>query len=270
MNISLFYAIEREFSVNAEGVTYSSKRGLGRLCGVNYQSWGKRGHVFTKELDIFIIEELELICSDNQNDVNKPFSLLDTLIDKGLIVKTTTGFEIQDILSSLVIEFYANVKQIPEAKQTNRALRAIGLRTAIQQTLGWNQRPKSYEAHILAEPRKWTKVFEDDYYDELSRLTGLKWDKKTHRKPHKFAVITKQIVYGYLPKYVYDTIKKHQKEHEGQLCKMHQFFDSETLNLLRNHLQRVIYILSSETSLERATQLIHQAVTKEYQYRLFG
>lgn len=266
MNISLFYSIDREFSVNAEGVTYSSKKGLGRLCGVKINLWGKGKFFFNKEIDTFISEELEI----NLGVENKDITSLGIFEEKGFVIVEKQRILIQDILCSLVIEFYANVKRIPEARLTNRALRAIGLRTAIQKTLGWSQQPKKYEDHILAEPRKWTKVFEDDYYDELSRLTGLKWDKKTHRKPHKFAVITKQIVYGYLPNYVYDTIKKHQKEHEGQLCKMHQFFDSETLNLLRNHLQRVIYILSSETSLERATQLIHQAVTKEYQYRLFG
>lgn len=269
MNITVFEDIRKEFDANPTGITYSSKRGLGRLCGVKHNSWGQHGYVFNKELDAFIIEELELNCSGSQNDENKPFSLLEVLINKGLIVVVKSKMQLQDILCSLVIEFYAN-KRIPEARLTNRALRAIGLRTVIQKTLGWSQQPKSYEAHILTEPRKWTKVFGDDFYDELARLTGLTWDKKTHRKPHKFAQCTDELIYDHLPDDFKAKLKETSSKHEYNMYKLHQFFDPKSLEFLKNHLQKVIHIMSGETSYETAKLKIAQSITKNYQHNLFG
>lgn len=270
MTITIFESIRKEFKVNEQGITFVSKRGLARLCGVQSNTWSKKYFLFSKELDQFIIEEMEINCSVHQNSVNSRDFLLKALSDKGFLVVAKTRFEVQDILASLVIEFYATVKKIPEAKAINRALRAIGLRTAIQQTTGWNKPKREYGNFLLSAPRVWTKVFGDDFYDELSRLTGLSWDKKTHQKPCVFAQLTYELVYAHLPKEVYHQIKSTQKEHGGYIHRMHQFLNSDGLDALISHLNLTLNILGAVSSIETAKQLVAQSVTGVYQQTLFG
>lgn len=269
MTIAIFETLKKEFQVNEKGITFTSKRGLARLCGVKSQVWGRYGYLFTKDIDLFIAEELE-ICSDSHNDVNNQFSLKEALTHKGFILSAKAGFIIQDIVASLVIEFYANQKKIHQAKLTNRALRAIGLRTAIQTATRWNKPKREYGHLLLSAPRVWTKVFGDEFYDELSRLTGLDWDRKTHQRPCIFAQLTYELVYSHLPLDAYETIKRHQKEHGGYLHKMHQFLNEDGLNALVNHLNLTLNILNAVSSLKQAKLLVHQATTRTYQQSLFG
>jgi hypothetical protein len=266
--LSVFDNIRKEFSVTDKGITYTSKRGLSRLCGT--QRWSKKFFLFSKELDLFICEELGIDCSGNLKSVNMKDFLLKVLTDKGLIVATKTSFEVQDILASLVIEFYATVKKVPQAKETNRALRAIGLRSAIQDATGWSKPKREYGNFLLTAPRVWTKVFGDEFYDELSRLTGLSWDKKTHQKPCIFAQLTYDLVYYHLPKEVYEKIKNTQKEHGGYIHRMHQFLNEDALSALVHHLEKTLTILSAESSIESAKRLVNQSVTGIYQKSLFG
>ncbi|HET8689521.1 MAG TPA: P63C domain-containing protein, partial [Methanosarcina sp.] len=166
--------------------------------------------------------------------------------------------------------FYANEKKINQARNTNRVLRAIGLRTAIQEATGWNKPKREYGNLLLSAPRVWTKVFGDEFYDELSRLTGLSWDKKTHQKPCVFAQLTYDLVYSHLPHSVYKQIKSTQKEHGGYIHKMHQFLNEQGLNSLVHHLDLTLNILSAVSSLDQAKLLVTQAVTRTYQQSLFG
>jgi len=54
------------------------------------------------------------------------------------------------------------------------------------------------------------------------------------------------------------------------MYKLHQFFDPESLEFLKNHLQKVVHIMSGETSYETAKLKIAQSITKNYQHNLFG
>jgi hypothetical protein len=268
--LTIFGSIRKEFSVNDKGITYTSKRGLSRLCGVQSNTWSKKLFLFSKELDLFICEELEIDCSVHQNNVNNRDFLLKVLSDKGFLVVTKSSFEVQDILASLVIEFYASVKKVPQAKETNRALRAIGLRSAIQDATGWNKPKKEYGNILLHTPRVHSKVFADEFYDELSRLTGLEWDRKTHQRPCIFAQLTYDLVYSHLPKEVYLQIKKTQKEHGGYIHKMHQFLNQDGLGILLDHLELTLNILTAVSSIDSAKQLVNQSVTGVYQQTLFS
>lgn len=245
MNISLFYAIKREFNVNDNGESFCSRRAIARMSGKHLRTIrdllrniaeGKLPHEMFESFDGVGFDSEELI---------------------------------PDTLASLIIQYYA-FKGSKTAQQYSSAFIAMGLRTLIQKTLGWEQTNKDYTFLLLKEPREWTKIFDNDYYDQLSRLTGLSWDKKTHKKPLLFAQLTYDLVYAYLPKYIYDTIKKTQKQHGGNIYKMHQFLSKEALDSLGRHLSYVLNILSSETSLDNAKVLINNYVTGNYQHRLFG
>jgi hypothetical protein len=267
--LTIFDSIRKEFSVNDKGITYTSKRGLSRLCGVQSNTWSKKLFLFSKELDLFICEELGIDCSVHQNNVNSRDFLLKVLSDKGFLVVTKSSFEVQDILASLIIEFYATVKKVQQARETNRALRAIGLRTAIQQTTGWKKPEVDYSLFVLPTPMTWVKRFPDELYDEFSRLTGLTWDKKTHQTPHYFAKLTYLFVYKYLPREVYDKIKASQGLIE-QNIKVHQFLNEDALFMLNEHLKMVVTVLECATTIKEAKRFLNQRITKQYQLNLFS
>ena len=269
MNITVFEDIRKEFKVNADGITHTSKRGVGRLCDVPSENWFRKNkpYLFNKKLDEYIVKKLNL------SDVQNKDELLKTLIEKEFVRVSKNQYEFVDIFADVIIKFYAykaGSDCTEQAEMVQDLMGAVGLRVLVQKTLGWSQQPKSYEDHILTEPRKWTKVFGDDFYDELARLTGLTWDKKTHRKPHKFAQCTDELIYDHLPDDFKAKLKETSSKHGYNMYKLHQFFDPKSLEFLKNHLQKVIHIMSGETSYETAKLKIAQSITKNYQHNLFG
>ncbi len=271
MNIAVFDKIEKEFSVNENGIGLVTKRGLARLCGIKAQSWSQKGHYFfSKELDNYILEELDLFCSDSQKDVNNKDFFAKTLSDKGLIVTVKSSQMLQDSLATLVIEYYAFFQKNQVAKSSYRAIGAVGLRTVIQETVKWQKEDKSkdYNFFILPEPTVWVKRFPDKLYDQFSRLTGLSWDQKTHQCPPYFAKLTNAFVYKYLPSDAYKLLKENQKAIDKGL-KLHQFLNDDALISLEHHLETVLTILIASSSIREAKRLLNQAMTKNYQLSIF-
>lgn len=243
--LTIFDSIRKEFSVNDKGESSCSRRAIARMSGKHLRT----------------IQDLLRNIADGKlpHKMFEPF--------KGVSFK---GDEfIPDTLASLIIQYYA-FKGSETAQDYMSAFATIGLRTAIQKTLGWNAPKREYGNFLLSAPRVWTKVFGDEFYDELSRLTGLEWDKKTHKKPCIFAQLTYDLVYKHLPKEVYFKIKQAQREHGGYIHKMHQFLNEDGLDALVNHLNKTLYIIGSTSSLETAKQLVTQSVTGIYQPSIFG
>jgi hypothetical protein len=240
----IFDNIKKEFKVNEKGESFCSRRAIARMTG-------KR---------LYTIQNLLQLTADQK----QPHKMFETF--------SGISFEgdqfIPDTLASLIIQYYA-FKGSETAQNYLSAFVAIGLRTAIQQTTGWNKPKKEYGNLLLAVPREWTKVFADEFYDELSRLTGLNWDKKTHKKPCIFAQHTHDLIYAYLPKEVYELIKSHQKEHGGYIHKMHQFLNKDGMECLIAHLEMTLNILNAVSNLQDAKLLIHQATNRVYQQSLF-
>lgn len=244
-SIEVFANYRKEFMTDENGIGYSSKKGLGRMCGVSINLWGKEGRIFNKKID----EMLE----------KQGFG--------GVENWTNKQGQILDLVCFAVIQYYG-FQGSEIAQQNALAIGAMGMRTLIQRVTNWHPVSK-YEAHILKTPREWTRIFGDEFYDELSRLTGLTWDRKTHRRPCIFAYLTYELVYKYLPVDVYQKIKANQKAHGGYIHKMHQFLDEEGLKSLQFHLVSVLCILTASSHIESAKRLVSQSVTKNYQYSLF-
>lgn len=243
--LTIFDSIRKEFSVNDKGESFCSRRAIARMTG-------KR---------LFTIQKLLQQLADQQNvpEVLESFSGYSVSSDQF----------IPDTLVSLIIQHYA-FKGSKTAQKYLSAFVAIGLRTSIQNTTGWSKPKREYGNFLLSAPRVWTKVFGDEFYDELSRLTGLSWDKKTHQKPCIFAQLTYDLVYYHLPKEVYEKIKSTQKEHGGYIHRMHQFLNEDGLGALVHHLEKTLNILSAVSSIESAKRLVNQSVTGIYQKSLFG
>jgi hypothetical protein len=243
--LSVFDNIRKEFSVNDKGESFCSRRAIARMSGKHLRT---------------IQDLLRNIADGKQvHKILKPFA--------GVTFDSEEF--IPDTLASAIIQYYA-FKGSEKAQDYVMAFSAIGLRSAIQDATGWSKPKREYGNFLLSAPRVWTKVFGDEFYDELSRLTGLSWDKKTHQKPCIFAQLTYDLVYYHLPKEVYEKIKLTQKEHGGYIHKMHQFLNEDGLNSLVYHLERTLHILSAESNLETAKRLVNQSVTGIYQKSLFG
>jgi hypothetical protein len=243
--LSVFDSIRKEFSVNDKGESFCSRRAIARMTGKHRKT----------------IQNL----LDSISGGKIPHKMFESFAG----VAFDSGDFIPDTLASLIIQYYA-FKGSETAQNYMSAFIAIGLRTAIQNTTGWSKPKREYGNLLLSAPRVWTKVFGDEFYDELSRLTGLSWDKKTHQKPCIFAQLTYDLVYSHLPKEVYEKIKSTQKEHGGYIHRMHQFLNEDGLGALVHHLEKTLNILSAVSSIESAKRLVNQSVTGIYQKSLFG
>lgn len=243
--LTIFDSIRKEFSVNDKGESFCSRRAIARMSGKQIRT---------------IRDLLKRISEEKiPHKILKPFT-----------GHTFDGEElIPDTLASAIIQYYA-FKGSETAQDYVMAFSAIGLRSAIQDATGWNKPKREYGNFLLIEPRKWTKMFGDEFYDEFSRLTGLSWDKKTHKRPCIFAQLTYELVYSHLPHSVYAQIKTTQAKHGGYIHKMHQFLNEEGLLRLQNHLMLSINILKSSVSIQEANRLIYQGTTGNYQPYLFS
>jgi len=242
--LTIFESIRKEFSVNDKGESFCSRRAIARMTG-------KR---------LYTIQKLLQSIADQQNvpEVLESFSGYSLTPDQF----------IPDTLASLIIQHYA-FKGSKTAQKYLSAFVAIGLRSAIQEATGWKKPEADYSLFVLPTPMTWVKRFPDELYDEFSRLTGLKWDKKTHQTPHYFAHLTYLFVYKYLPREVYNKIKESQGLIE-QNIKIHQFLSEDALVMLNEHLKMVVTVLECATSIKEAKRFLNQRITKQYQLNLFS
>lgn len=65
---------------------------------------------------------------------------------------------------------------------------------------------KAYIRH--GELTKWTKRFPIDYYRELFRLLGWRFDESSSKRPRLLRILTSELIYKKLPKPVYEQLKK--------------------------------------------------------------
>ena len=244
-SIEVFIQLQKEIAVDDYGVGSASKRGLARMCGYNNNPWrNNSGHFFNAKVDRML--------------ASKGFDVVSKIVtEEGRVI---------DTVCALIIKFYARRNDV--ADRFLDAYLTVGIRSTFQKVKGW-QAPSKYSSYILKEPRVWTKMFGDDFYDELSRLSGLSWDKKTHQKPCIFAQHTYDLVYFHLPSDVYEQIKELQQEHGGYIHRLHEFLSPEGLDALKTHLVLTMNILTATTSIEDAKQLVSQALTRNYQLNLF-
>jgi P63C domain len=234
-------SIAKEFSLAEDGSGKGavSWRGLGRLCGAKRQTWGQGGSNFTNEIDQYLAQ-----------------SGLDLTVMK-------SDRSIPDLIASEVIAFYAEEKQNPVAKKTNRTLRAFGLRAFIQKTLNYQpvstrklSQAEIIELCCLPVPSDWQRRFPEEYYDELSRLTGL--SAFGNSRPARWAQLTKELVYDYLPSGIYDEVKR-CKEETGAYEKLHQFLSTDGLKILENHQRQLLTLMVASSHLNQLKTLLNQS-----------
>jgi hypothetical protein len=243
--LTTFESLTKEFSTDKDGKGFVTRRGLARLCGVSHRSWGRDGSLITLKIDEYVAQ---------------------SGIKVGAL-DLSAG--IPDIVAAEVIGYYAEEQQNPTAKSSSRVFRAIGLRTAIQNVTGYKPDPKRrltpeeiVELCCLPVPTTWQRRFPEEYYEHLSRLTGL--STSGHLRPGYFGQLTKELVYDYLPTGIYDEIKRCKTE-TGSWDRLHQFLSDDGVAILENHQKRVLEHMQGAANLDQLQTSMRQACTGQYQ-----
>jgi hypothetical protein len=245
-NILSIESAKKDFSCDAQGKGFVSLRGLARLCGVRYQSWGRGDSIFTTAIDR-------------------------TLAEQGVTKIEVTASGIPDTVAAIVIAHYAQQgKEV--AQKTLLAFAAFGLRKAIQETTGF----KAIEKRTLSQseiinlcclpvPTSWQRRFPEEYYAELSRLTRLK--AFGNARPALWAQRTKELVYDYLPSGIYREIKR-CKEETGSFDKLHQFLSEDGLHILESHQKTLLILMKASASMQQLKTSLDQTCSGTYQLLL--
>lgn len=232
------------------GIGSISRRGLAKLCDVKYQSWGQTGDsIFTKKIDEFLagqgIGGDSILDSDNR---------------------------ILDFPASMVVKFYA-YNGNEQARLVDCALSAIGMRAAIQDALGYTRQKVSSERiiNILVRDQStdWVKRFSDEFYSELSRLTGL--TVSGNKRPGRFAALTRDFLYLWLPSGVYSRLKACQtrdrsvNKHE----KLHQYLSEIGLQVLETDMADLLKIMKLCANVSEVYVALERYRHGQYQIPLF-
>lgn len=259
-------SIAKEFTIDEKGRGYVSRRGIARLSGVTEGA---------------IRKLLKLIESAHQNERKSPGTLAGQAI-KGAYQnlpknlqpfagQAFDGGNLPDTLATAIIQHYAFSGKVV-AQDTLMALGAVGLRVVIQSSLDWEAPRKLSDREIvellcLPVPTKWQPRFSVEFYNELSRLTGLA--PIGNKRPLLWAKITKELVYDYMPTGVYGEIKSWQLATDPNK-KLHQYLSDSGIEILTEHLKRVITLMQGASSMNEVELMLSQSITKQYQQSLFA
>lgn len=129
-----------------------------------------------------------------------------------------------------------------------------------------SHRDQIVKACVLPQPTPWQKRFEADYYDQLSRFTGLV--AQGHKRPALWGALTKELVYDYLPEGVTEALMTLRRE-EGSWQKLHQFLSPDGYRAFENHMRSVQNFMIAASSLDDLRRLLRQSATRSYQLLLF-
>lgn len=128
------------------------------------------------------------------------------------------------------------------------------------------QKDSIIKACILPTPTLWQKRFSKDYYDHLSRLTGLK--QRGNKRPQLWGQLTNELVYDCLPTGVAEALKQCRSDSNGWE-KLHQFLSPEGLRIFENHMRQLLSLMLAASSLEDLRRLMQASITRSYQLLLF-
>jgi P63C domain len=237
--------IAREFSVDADGKIFVSKKGLARLCGVH----------------------TTLIARLLEGGHKSGLEMAEVQTTGGLKVVT----KIPDTMASEIILHYA-FQGRKQAQETTRLLGAIGLRVFGQKLLNYRPVEKRtlsqaeiIELCCLPVPSEWQRRFPEEYYDNLSRLTKL--TAFGNSRPTLWAQLTKELVYDWLPEGVYTEVKRCKSE-TGGYDKLHQFLSADGLQILEQHQRTLLTLMTASATMQQLRLLLQQSCSGSYQLLL--
>jgi hypothetical protein len=242
-----FLELSKEFKTDDDGKGFVSRRGLARMCG-------KQASTITRLL---------------KNIKNSSVACTSSKWLRSLEGQDFDGVAwLPDYITTAVIQHYAFAGS--ETAQDHLVLfSAVGLRATIQQITGYKPATKRkltaeeiIEVCCLPVPTTWERRFPEEYYDHLSRLTGLIVDG--HTRPCYWAALTKELIYDYLPEGIYTEIKR-CKEESGSWERLHQYLSGDGVEILQSHQKKVLHHMQGAANINQLRTALKQACTGQYQ-----
>ena len=236
--------IKKEFSIldTATGQTGVSRRGIARLCGA---------HLNAVQYQLSCIEK-----AVSEGDQQKLPEILQTFAGQGF----KPDQQIPDVLAAALIKYYAYQGK-KEAQKVDAFLGAVGLRTVIQQSLGWSKIP----TYTKPNASEWERRFEQPFYTQLERLTGLK--AQGYKRPALWGKLTKELFYDWLPNGVYEDLKRYQAAGDKN-AKLHQYLGEDGVKVFTTHMEVLFTLMHAAQSTEHLIGLLSAHHKRAYQGEL--
>jgi len=151
-----------------------------------------------------------------------------------------------------------------------RALAHVGIIALVDEATGHqydrarNALAEILEAFIAKELAAWVKTFGDDYYAQLFRLRGLKYDEIPSKKPAYVGHLTNDIVYKRLAPGVLDELKKMNPidDEKGRRRAHHHKWLMRDVGhpKLKDHLTKLTVLMSASTDWKHFKTLLDRAL----------
>ena len=236
--------IKKEFSIldHATGKTAVTRRGIARLCGA---------HLNAVQYQLSCIEK-----ATSESDQQKLPEILQTFAGQGF----KPDQQIPDVLAAALIKYYAYQGK-KEAQKVDAFLGAVGLRTVIQTSLGWSKIP----SYVKPTASEWERRFEQPFYTQLERLTGLK--PQGHKRPQLWAKLTKELFCDWLPNGVYEDLKRYQQAGDKN-AKLHQYLGEDGVKVFTTHMEVLFTLMHAAQSTEHLLGLLTAHHNQAYQGEL--
>jgi hypothetical protein len=128
------------------------------------------------------------------------------------------------------------------------------------------------EQFIAKELLKWAKMFPDEFYEQMFRLKGWKFNQISTKRPVMAGKLTNNLVYERLAPGVLDELKKiTPRDSKGRL--KHKYFQRLTEDVghprLREHLASVITLMRAFGDWDSFYQALQRALPKQIKMPLF-
>lgn len=159
-----------------------------------------------------------------------------------------------------------------------RGLAHIGIIALIDEATGFQaNRAKDalsqiLEAFISKELIQWVKTFPDDFYKEMFRLKGWRFNPLSVKRPSVVGHLTNNLVYERIAPGVLEELKtKNPKDEQGRRKNRHfQWLTSDIGHpKLKEHLSAVVALMKAFTKWDDFQRAINRALPKQTELPLF-
>lgn len=162
------------------------------------------------------------------------------------------------------------------------AFAKVGIDSLVDEITGYQEDRKSDElekilrVYLCEEFLKWTRIFPDEFYEQMFRLKGWKSFKKGGQKmPQVVGFYTNDVVYERLPDGVLKALKEKvpKSESGNNLMKLHQGLSEEYgRKHLEKHLIAVIALMRATEEWEEFLYMLDKSYLKlgQSKMRLYG
>ena len=138
-----------------------------------------------------------------------------------------------------------------------RGFAAVGIIALVDEATGYQEKrdrdalQRILEAYIAKELLPWTKMFPDEFYQQMFRLRGWQYDRMSTKRSQLVGFLTNQLIYDKLPQGVLDELKSRNPvdaKSKRRRRKHFQFLTEDIGNPhLKNQLVAVITLMRAST-----------------------